>query len=254
MSMRLTQQRSCQTEMMVLGRLEVNGDIVHLGRMQQSADEPAGAPREKILNAPFLPVLIATSMPVLYWFQERLPDQGLSMAFRSADLARGQWSGIFTSMLLHGGWTHVTMNAVAALAFGAPVARFLGRGLAPLAFVVLYIASGVIAALGYGLCHPGSEAPLVGASGAVFGLIGAATRLMGGHGRVSPLLHPAVLKASAAWMGVNLIVGLIGWAPGAEGARVAWEAHLFGYVFGLLAIGPLGRWFGSPPDLRPGGV
>jgi membrane associated rhomboid family serine protease len=211
--------------------------------MQHPVDEPAGAPREKILNAPFLPALIAASMPVLFWFQERLPDEGLSMAFRAGDLTHGQWSGLFTSMLLHGGWGHVTMNAVGALAFGAPVARLLSRRFAPLAFIALYIGSGVIAALGYVLCHPGSMAPLVGASGAVFGLIGAATRLLGGHGRVLPLFHPAVLKASAVWMGVNLLIGLVGFAPGAEGARIAWEAHAFGFLFGILVIGPLGRWF-----------
>lgn len=198
-------------------------------------------PREKIFNAPFLPLLIAASMPVLFFFQERLPDQGLSMAFRPADLWRGEWGGLFTSMLLHGGWPHVAMNAIGALAFGAPVARMLERGAGPLVFVVFYIASGALAALGYGLLHPYSVDPLVGASGAVFGLIGAATRLMGGHGRVLPLLHPTVLKASAAWMTINLIAGLIGLAPGAEGARIAWEAHAVGFVFGLLAVGVLAR-------------
>lgn len=217
--------------------------------MQDLGEDRGAAPREKILNAPFLPALIAASMPVLYFFQERLPDQGLSMAFRAADLEQGRFSGLFTSMLLHGSWPHVAMNAVAALAFGAPVARLLGRGLAPLAFVALYICSGAVAALGYGLCHPGSLDPLVGASGAVFGLIGAATRLMGGGGRVLPLFHPAVLRASAAWMAVNLVAGLIGLAPGAEGARIAWEAHAFGFLFGILAVGPLGAWFGARPDL-----
>lgn len=211
-------------------------------------------PREKIFNAPFLPLLIAASMPVLFFFQERLPDQGLSMAFRPADLWRGEWGGLFTSMLLHGGWAHVAMNAIGALAFGAPVARMLERGVGPLLFVLFYIASGALAALGYGLLHPYSVAPLVGASGAVFGLIGAATRLMGGHGRVLPLLHPVVLKASAAWMAVNLIVGLIGLAPGAEGARIAWEAHAIGFVFGLLAVGVLARGRTPGRDLRTDGV
>lgn len=197
--------------------------------------------REKIFNAPFLPLLIAASMPVLFFLQERLPDQGLSMAFRPDGLWRGEWSGLFTSMLLHGGWAHVFMNAIGALTFGAPVARLLERGAGPLIFIAFYIVSGALAALGYGLLHPDSAAPLVGASGAVFGLIGAATRLMGGHGRVLPLFHPLVLKASAAWMAVNLIVGLIGLAPGAEGARIAWEAHAVGFVFGLVAVGLLAR-------------
>ena len=54
--------------------------------MQTSDHGPAEPQRERMFNAPFLPVLIAASMPVLYWFQERLPDQGMSMAFRAADL------------------------------------------------------------------------------------------------------------------------------------------------------------------------
>ncbi|KAK0332412.1 hypothetical protein LTR94_025003 [Friedmanniomyces endolithicus] len=188
--------------------------------MSQSDARSPRPPREKIFNAPFLPLLIAASMPVLFYLQERLPDQGLSMAFVPAELWRGQWAGLFTSMLLHGGWAHVTMNAVGALAFGAP----------------------------------GGRPPLVGASGAVFGLIGAATRLMGGHGRVLPLFHPMVLKASAAWMAVNLIVGLIGLAPGADGARIAWEAHAVGFLFGIVAIGPIGGWFAARRDLPIGGV
>lgn len=222
--------------------------------MQTSADGPSDPQRERIFNAPFLPVLIAASMPVLFWVQERLPDQGMSMAFRAVDLWQGRWRGLFTSMMLHGGWAHVAMNAVGALAFGTPVARLLSRGLGPLVFVALYVVSGVVAALGYGLCHPGSESHLVGASGAVFGLIGASTRLMGGHGRVMPLFHSAVLKQAGAWMAANLIVGLIGLAPGAGGASIAWEAHAFGFLVGIVLIGPLGRWFGPRPDLRPARV
>ena len=222
--------------------------------MQNPVEGPVDPSKERIINAPFLPVLIAVSMPVLYWFQERLADQGMAMAFRAADLWQGRWSGLFTSMLLHGGWAHVAMNAVGALAFGAPVARLLSRGIGPLAFIALYIASGVVAAFGYGVCHPESTANLVGASGAVFGLIGAATRLMGGHGRVLPLLHPAVLKQAAVWMLVNLVVGVIGLAPGAGGASIAWEAHAFGFLFGILAIGPLGLFFGPRPDLRHASV
>ncbi|MBN9479431.1 MAG: rhomboid family intramembrane serine protease [Bordetella sp.] len=222
--------------------------------MSQSDARSPRPPREKIFNAPFLPLLVAASMPVLFYLQERLPDQGLSMAFVPADLWRGQWTGLFTSMLLHGGWAHVTMNAVGALAFGAPVGRLMERGPGPLVFILFYIGAGVVAALGYGLLHPASASPLVGASGAVFGLIGAATRLMGGHGRVLPLFNPMVLRASAAWMAVNLIVGLIGLAPGAQGARIAWEAHAVGFLFGVLAIGPLGGWFAARRDLPMNGV
>jgi membrane associated rhomboid family serine protease len=115
-----------------------------------------------------------------------------------------------------------------------------------LVFLALYIVSGVIATLGYGLLHWGSADPLVGASGAVFGLIGAATRLLGGRGRVLALTDRGVVTMSIAWMAVNAVLGVIGFAPGVEGARVAWEAHAFGFLFGVLAIGPLAKWFASP--------
>lgn len=212
-------------------------------------DAPPPA-RERLFNAPLTPVLIAVSMPLLFFLQQRLPDGGASMAFAPADLARGRWGGLFTAMLLHGGWSHAIMNAVGALAFGAPVARLLGDRIGPSVFLLFYVACGALAALGYGLIHWGSPQPMVGASGAVFGLIGAATRLMGGRGRVLTLFDRRVVSASLAWMAVNLVVGLIGYAPGVQGAQIAWEAHAAGFVVGLLAVGPLGRLFTPGPETR----
>ena len=86
------------------------------------------------------------------------------------------------------------------------------------------------------------------AIGLLFGLIGAATRLLGGGGRVLPLTNRGVITMSIAWMAVNAVLGLIGFAPGAEGSRIAWEAHAFGFLFGILAIGPLARWFAPLPE------
>ncbi len=202
---------------------------------------------ERLFNAPLLAVLVAASMPALYVFQSGAPDQWIDLAFVPADLERGVWGGLVSSMLLHGNWPHAIMNAIAALTFGAPVARLL-RGPAGVgAFFTLYIVSGVVGALGYAVVHWGSGDPLVGASGAIFGLIGAATRLLGGQGRVLPLTARPVVTASIAWMAVNAVIGLIGFAPGVEGARIAWEAHAFGFLTGLLLIGPLARLFGTPP-------
>ena len=198
-------------------------------------------PRERLFNAPLPALIVAASTPALFFFQQGLPDGGLSMAFAPADLEAGRWSGLFTAMLLHANWTHALMNAVAALTFGAPVARFLGDRQGPVVFLLFYVAAGVFASLGYALAHWGSTQPMVGASGAVFGLIGAATRLMFGAGEVARLSDRRVIGAAAAWMGVNLVVGLIGYAPGADGAAIAWEAHAAGFLFGLVAIGPLAR-------------
>lgn len=205
-------------------------------------------PKERIFNAPLLAVLLAASMPALYFFQERSSDNWLGLAFAPIDLADGRYSGLATSMLVHGGWVHALMNAVAALTFGAPVARLFRGSVGVRVFLALYICAGIFATLGYGMVHLGSPDPLVGASGAVFGLIGAATRLLGGGGRVLPLTSRGVITTSIAWMAVNAVVGLIGFAPGVDGARIAWEAHAFGFLFGILAIGPLARLFARPDE------
>ena len=204
--------------------------------------------RERVFNAPLLAVLLAASMPALYFFQVRAHTYWLELSFAPIDLSQGRYAGLVTSMLVHGGWAHAGMNAVAALTFGTPVARLFRAGVGLVVFLALYIVSGVVATLGYGLVHWGSVDPLVGASGAVFGLIGAATRLLGGGGRVLSLTNRGVITMSIVWMVVNAVLGLIGFAPGAQGARIAWEAHAFGFLFGILAIGPLARWFAPPPQ------
>src|SRR5690606_38124720 len=103
--------------------------------------------------APLLALLVGLSMPVLFFFQTRLPDEGLAWAFYPSDLAEGRYGGLFTSMLLHGGWAHALMNATGAVVFGAPVARLLAGPRGVLAFLTLYIGAGVLAASGFGLIH-----------------------------------------------------------------------------------------------------
>lgn len=215
-------------------------------------------PHEPVLNAPLLAVLTAASMPTLYWFQARLPDNGLSFAFRPSSLWDGYWwPGLLTSMFVHEGWAHVAANAVGALAFGTPVARLLPGAKGVAGFLALYIVCGVAAAAGYGLVHPDSFGALVGASGAVFGLMGGAIRLLGRrNGRLRALHDRRFLITAGAIMAVNAATGLLGLAPGMEGVQIAWEAHAFGFVAGALLIGPWTRLFGkreafdSPGELR----
>ncbi|MGZ9114855.1 MAG: rhomboid family intramembrane serine protease [Brevundimonas sp.] len=212
-----------------------------------------------MFNAPLVAVGIAVSMPVLYWLQLRLPDGGLSLAFRPSSLwDGGWWPGVLTSMLVHGGWPHVGMNAIMGLAFGAPVARLMPGARGAMGFLAFYILCGLLATAGYGLVHPASYDALVGASGAVFGLMGAALRLLGRKsGKLRSLTDNRFLTPAVAIMAVNAAVGLLGFAPGMEGARIAWEAHAFGFVAGALLIGPWASVFrarpvafDSPPDLR----
>ena len=136
--------------------------------------------------------------------------------------------------------------------------------------------AGLVGTAGYALVHPDTFDPLGGASGAVFGLMGAALRLLGRrNGRLRSLGDRRFLLMAAVIMAVNVGAGLIGLArsiareygprgitanvvaPGAGGARVAWEAHAFGFIAGALLIGPWARAFrsrptsfDSPTDLR----
>ena len=83
---------------------------------------------------------------------------------------------------------------------------------------------------------------MVGASGAASGLMGAAARLIGGHGRPGPMFSQAVTGMGMAWIIVNVIMAFSGGLliPGAGDAAVAWEAHLAGFAAGVLLIRPFG--------------
>ena len=211
--------------------------------------------REPVFNAPILALLLAGSILGLYWLQSETGAMEASYRYGliPSRMAQGEVAGLVTHMLVHGGWMHAIMNAVGALAFAAPVARLMGGLKGLIGFLSLYIVCGVIAGGGYALLHLDGTAPLVGASGAVFGLIGAATRMLGGHGRILPLTDRRVLTSAAAWIGVNVLIGVIGGAgvtPGMEGARIAWEAHVIGLIAGLLLIGPWAKLFGRRPPVR----
>lgn len=211
--------------------------------------EQTPPPREKMINAPLAPVLLAASIPVLYFLQTLLPDEGLAWAFRPVSLTQGGWwPGVVTSMALHAGWTHALINAAFAMAFGPPVARLFAGARGAMIFFAYYIVCGLIGTLGYGLIHLNDVTPMVGASGAVTGLLGGAVRLLGAEGRLKPLTDRGVLTTSAAILGINLVTGLVGYTPGVESAGIAWEAHAFGYLAGLLLIGPLYRAFGRKEE------
>lgn len=203
-----------------------------------------GAPREPLFNAPWPALLLVALIVGGYALQSRGPFEALTLsyAFSPAQLAQGEWIGLATSLFLHGNWAHALMNAAFALAFGAPVAAYLGERLGgALLFFLFYIVCGVLANLGFAGLHLKEQDVLVGASGAVAGLMGAASRLMAGHGSLGPILSRPVMGMGAAWLGVNVLIAFIGSTliPGAQGMGIAWEAHIAGFVAGVLLISPV---------------
>ncbi|GAA0524794.1 membrane associated rhomboid family serine protease [Rhizomicrobium palustre] len=205
----------------------------------------AAPPREPFLQAPasvlwLIGVLIAAHLAFLYGpWPESFWDSLVFVPERLANgvTAEGLWP-LVTHMFLHGGTLHLTFNCLWLLVFGAPVARRYGTGL----FLLLFFACGIAGALTHLALHWGSSIAILGASGGVSGLMGAAFRLIHWPGtpqgvRLVPLFSRPLLTVSALWLLTNLIFGLTGF----EGQAIAWEAHMGGFFLGLLGIGVIDR-------------
>jgi membrane associated rhomboid family serine protease len=231
--------------------------------------------REPVFKAPWPAVLIAAVIVLGYALQSQAPDPNApiaSFALVPANLARGAWGQLITHLFLHGSWPHALFNAAGALIFATPVARLIGttppRAVAVFLFyLVCGVAAGGLFALadvaatnagGFPGLRFSPATPLVGASGAISGLAGASARLLSGEGRLAPVFSRFPVGMAAAWIVANLIIGVVGFAPGAGEAQVAWQVHIIGFVVGLLLIGPWAALFGRrvvapQPDEIPEG-
>ena len=206
----------------------------------------AGPAREPVFNAPWQAVAVVVLIVGGYAVQTLFPVDAIlsAYAFSPVNLAPGRWETLITSIFLHGSWAHAMMNGAFALAFSTPLARLFGPKLeGALLFFGFYVLAGVLANLGYAAVHPGGQGLVVGASGAVSGLMGAAARLIGGEGRPGRVFSKPVLGMGGGWLAINLIIALVGgsFLPGSGSAGVAWEAHIAGFVVGVLLIGPFAR-------------
>ena len=150
-----------------------------------------------------------------------------------------------TYSLLHGGMAHLVVNMIWLAAFGSPLASRIGT----VRFILFWCATTLAAAGLHYVLHMDSVVPLVGASGAISGMMGAAARFgfrsSRGTGRPAfqgrPLTIPEALSSRtvvtflAIWFAINLATGLASGMPGAE-ASIAWEAHVGGFLAGFLAV------------------
>jgi membrane associated rhomboid family serine protease len=165
---------------------------------------------------------------------------------------------VFTSMFLHGGWMHLIGNMVFLWIFGDNMEDLLGH----LGFLGFYIVSGLGAAAGQILAGPASVVPMVGASGAIAGVMGGYL-LFFPRARIDVLVIivflikiftiPAWLMLGL-WFGLQLVSGL---SMDVAGGGVAYWAHAGGFVAGVLLALPVwlraggpaywARWHGKPP-------
>ena len=206
---------------------------------------------EPIFNAPWPALLAAASIVVPHvLLLSASPETLISLALIPRDFWAGAWTGVVTMMFVHGGWVHALMNAAFALAFGAPLARTLGlNGRGGGIFCLFYLACGIASGVGYAMLYPDRATAVVGASGAVSGLMGAAARVMDNPGQVGPMFGPRVLSLGLGWLIVNLLMAVTGSLLTMGAGGVAWEAHLIGFVAGVLLIGPFARWAGPGEEI-----
>jgi membrane associated rhomboid family serine protease len=142
---------------------------------------------------------------------------------------------LLTSMFMHGGWMHLIGNMLFLWVLGDNVEDAMGHA----RYMVFYGLCGVVAALTHAAFDPYSQTPMIGASGAISGVIGAYLLL---HPRV-PIhtLFFSVVVAVPAWILLGLWIALQVFNVLTDaGGNVAWWAHIGGAVAGILLI-PLFR-------------
>ena len=146
---------------------------------------------------------------------------------------------IFTSMFMHGGFLHLAGNMLYLWIFGNNIEDKLGH----VRFIIFYLTCGVVAAYSHAITEPSAMIPMVGASGAVSGILGAYLLLFP-HARVHTLIFlgffiqvvrlPA-LFVIGFWIVIQFINGVVSKGVVNQGG-VAWFAHIGGFVFGILII------------------
>lgn len=231
------------------------------------------APRQPVFNVPVGIVWLLGVLIAIHMVRSLLPidaDNWLlgAMAFipvRFSDpealaLPGGQTAAFtswITHMLIHGSVLHLMFNAAWLLAFGGAVAHRIGS----VRCIVFAALCGMIGALTFLVFNWGKLAPMVGASGAVMGLMGASMRFLfpamdRGRGslrhihhylRTVPLLSlrdalsdRRVLLATGFLILLNA-AGAVGVGPGAADGSIAWETHAGGYLAGFLLYGLFDR-------------
>jgi rhomboid family protein len=166
----------------------------------------------------------------------------LTSAFAGSDqnAQARELATVFSSMFLHGGWIHLGGNMLYLWIFGNNVEDRFGR----LRFLAFYLLAGIAAATTQVLRDPGSETPIIGASGAIAGVLGAYLVLYP-RARVLSLVFlgffyqllqvPAVLVLGL-WFALQLFSGLMSLGASAADGGVALFAHIGGFLFGA-AVG-----------------
>lgn len=237
--------------------------------------------REPVFNIPGVVAAMLGLIVIVHLGRQLLSEMDdnifvLAMAFiadrytaNPADWPGGAlsaWTSPVTHLLVHGDVSHLALNGASLAAFGAILARRIGS----LRFIAFTLVCGGAGALAFLVFNWGLQAPLIGASGAIAGMMAIALRLLFSAIDASPpgiagevlrraphLVRLKSLSATLAdrrmqfatgiWLGINLLAAY-GFGTPAEAGVVAWEAHIGGFFTGLALFGLFDRQPAVPVD------
>jgi membrane associated rhomboid family serine protease len=199
---------------------------------------PARSPLPRKVHIPGA-ILLAACWAAWLWHYPSGGDMR-EWGISAAALAEGRYDTLWLHMFAHAGLLHIGMNSAVLLGFAGPLVWAMGAGLGgSLRFLAFYLLAGLAGAALYVGLNPDGNIPAVGASGAISGMLGYVARI-GDRGRLLPLFSSELWRRIWSFAKTNLILIVIFAIPfffGASGMLIAWEGHLGGFAFGLMAAG-----------------
>ncbi|MEU1199263.1 rhomboid family intramembrane serine protease [Streptomyces sp. NPDC005813] len=215
--------------------------LSQLCHLQAFLDHHAAVPQELIHHQ--MPRLVPTG-------QTGAGPHGVGCVVAPPDYDKSPPLSVFTAMFLHGGWLHLLGNMLFLLIFGNNIEDRLGH----VRFTLFYVACGYAAAYGFALLNDDSGDPLIGASGAIAGVLGAYLVLYP-RARVWVLVPFLVFLPLRlpAWLVLGFWFVLQAVYSSGSGVStagtVAYAAHVVGFLTGMLLAWPLRP--GTPPPPEP---
>lgn len=234
--------------------------------------EPETVKKQPIFNLPWIIPALIGLMAVIHFFRSSIADQEMAywiiieFAFIPARFSNVEllalspysiyWSSI-TYGFLHADWVHFFMNSFWLLAFGGITARRLGF----LRFMILFVMGSICGAWLHYVFHIGELSPMIGASASVSACMGAAMRLpafsethfkgditkVGIRSLLEALSNRQAQTFIVIWFGINLLFGTGVVDLTGNGNSIAWQAHIGGFISGLLLFGLIDRIFKNKP-------
>ena len=194
-------------------------------------------------TTPYITVTLIILNGLAWFYELALPRDVLPGFLQVYGVVAADFSPptLISSMFLHGGWMHVIGNMWWLWIFGDNVEDRLGHG----RYILFYVLCGSLAAIGQVVIDPYSTLPMIGASGAIAGVMGAYIVLYP-HSRVLTLVPiffyieiielPAILLLGVWFIMQLFSAGAVAVTASTGGGGVAFMAHVAGFVVGMIAV------------------